>query len=367
MKFTVSRETLLKPLQAIINIVDKKQTTPILSNLLIKVDTDTIELTATDMEIELISKITLSTPAEPGISTVPAKKLFEIFKNLPEQSMIEIKAEGNDKIIIKSGKSKFSLATLPAEGFPAMESQLGQTMIQVPEKTLAHLIRKTAFAMAQQDVRYFLNGLLLEVSEKMIRTVATDGHRLALTSETIQGHPGVHQVIIPRKTIMELQRILGVSDEPITLILGSHFIRIALKDMIITSKLVDGRYPDYNRVIPSTGKNIMIVPKDAFRQALQRTAILSNEKHHGVRLNIENNVLKLMANNPEQEEAEDEIEVAYIGEKVDIGFNITYFMEVLSVLECENIKVTLTNNVSSILLHDPENSQSVYVIMPIRL
>ena len=248
-----------------------------------------------------------------------------------------------------------------------MESQLGQIMVDVPQKTLAQLIKKTQFAMAQQDVRYFLNGLLLEVSEKIIRTVATDGHRLALASEASQGQIGVHQVIVPRKTILELQKILELSDEPVSLVLGTHFIRIAMKDIIITSKLVDGRYPDYNRVIPTTGKNILITNREALKQSLQRTAILSNEKYRGVRLSVSNNLLKLMANNPEQEEAEDELEVAYVGQDIEIGFNITYLMDVLNVLDCENVKITFTNNVSSILLSDPEDNRAIYVVMPIRL
>lgn len=367
MKFSINRDALLKPLQAMINIVEKKQASAILSHLLIKIDETRIELTATDLEIELIAQVPLDLPSETGSITVPAKKLFDIFKNLPENAQIEVSAETPEKILIKSGKSRFSLAGLLPENFPVMESQLGQTIVQVPANMLGQLIKKTCFAMAQQDVRYFLNGLLLEISEKMIRTVATDGHRLALASEAIQGQVGVHQVIIPRKTILELQRIIENSDDSVTLTLGSHFIRIAFKDIVITSKLVDGRYPDYNRVIPSTGKNILILSREVFKQSLQRTAILSNEKYRGVRLNIQNNLLKLMANNPEQEEAEDEIEVAYVGQEIEIGFNITYIMDVLNVLDCENVKITLTNNVSSIILHDPDNNHCVYVIMPIRL
>lgn len=367
MKFVINREALLKPLQAIISIVEKKQAMPILSNLLLSIGKEGLELTATDLEIELIAKVPLELAGEPGKLTIPAKKLFDIFKNLPDNSMVELSAETPEKILVKSGKSRFNLAGLPAKDFPMMESQLGQTIVQVPEKVLAALIKKTCFAMAQQDVRYFLNGLLLEISEKMIRTVATDGHRLALASDVIQGQAGVHQVIVPRKTILELQRILENGDEPITLILGTHFIRFALKDMVITSKLVDGRYPDYNRVIPSTGKNILIAPREVLKQSLQRTAILSNEKYRGVRLHINNNLLQLAANNPEQEAAEDELEVAYVGQEVDIGFNITYLMDVLNVLDCDNVKITLTNNVSSIVLHDPEDNRAVYVIMPIRL
>lgn len=368
MKFTIDRETLLKPLQALIGVVEKKQAMPILSNVLIKIEGQNMQITATDLELELLAKIELTAPAEAGSLTLPARKLFDICRNLPDDATIDFNAASHEKITIKSGKSRFSLMGLPAQDFPTMESQLGQIMVDVPQKTLAHLIRKTQFAMAQQDVRYFLNGLLLEVSEKMLRTVATDGHRLALASEAVQGNAGgVHQVIVPRKTILELQKILELSDEPVSLVLGTHFIRIAMKDIIITSKLVDGRYPDYNRVIPSTGKNILLSNREGLKQALQRTAILSNEKYRGVRLNVSNNVLKLMANNPEQEEAEDEVEVAYVGQDIEIGFNITYLMDVLNVLDCENVKITFTNNVSSILLHDPEDNRAIYVVMPIRL
>lgn len=367
MKFTISREALLKPLQALIGVVEKKQAMPILSNILLKIEGKDMQLTATDLEIELIAKLELSHAAEGGTLTLPARKLFDICRNLEEGSNLEVISETPEKITIKSGKSRFSLAGLPATDFPTMESQLGQVMVQVPQKTLAGLLKKTQFAMAQQDVRYFLNGLLLEVSEKIVRTVATDGHRLALASEAIQGQTGVHQVIVPRKTILELQKILELSDDPVSLVLGTHFIRIALKDIIITSKLVDGRYPDYNRVIPTTGKNILIASREALKQALQRTAILSNEKYRGVRLNVSNNLLKLMANNPEQEEAEDELEVAYVGQDIEIGFNITYLMDVLNTLDCENVKIAFTNNVSSILIHDPEDNRAIYVVMPIRL
>ncbi len=367
MKFTISREALLKPLQALIGVVEKKQAMPILSNVLMKIEGNAMQITATDLEIELLAKIELSGTVEGGLLTLPARKLFDICRNLPDGATIEVISESPEKIIIKSGKSRFSLAGLPAQDFPTMESQLGQVMVQVPQKILAQLIRKTQFAMAQQDVRYFLNGLLLEVSEKIIRTVATDGHRLALASDAAQGQPGVHQVIVPRKTILELQKILELSDEPVSLSLGTHFIRIAMKDIIITSKLVDGRYPDYNRVIPTTGKNILITNREALKQALQRTAILSNEKYRGVRLTVSNNLLKLMANNPEQEEAEDELEVAYVGQDIEIGFNINYLMDALNVLDCENVKITFTNNVSSILLHDPEDNRAIYVVMPIRL
>lgn len=367
MKFTVTRETLLKPLQAIISVVEKKQTMPILSNLLVAVSENTVELTATDLEIELIAKVNLESAAEPGKLTIPAKKFFDIFKSLPDGAAVEIKSEQAEKITVKSGKSRFTLSGLPATDFPTMETQLGQVKIQVSHKILATIIRKTSFAMAQQDVRYFLNGMLLEVSEKTLRGVATDGHRLALASEEIEGHAGVNQVIVPRKTIMELLRILEPSDQNLTIIFGTHFIRVAMADLTLTSKLVDGRYPDYNRVIPTTGKNILIASKEALKHSLQRTAILSNEKYRGVRLSVGNNVLKLVANNPEQEEAEDELEVAYVGQEIEVGFNISYLLDVLNVLESENVKVSLTNNVSSILLNDPDNAKAVYVVMPIRL
>lgn len=367
MKFVVARETLLKPLQAIISVVEKKQTMPILSNLLVEVSENVVELTATDLEIELIAKVNLEKAADPGKLTIPAKKFFDIFKSLPDGATVEVKSESPEKISVKSGKSRFTLSGLPATDFPTMETQLGQVTIQVQQKVLLNLMRKTHFAMAQQDVRYFLNGMLLEVSEKTLRCVATDGHRLALSSEQIEGYTGVNQVIVPRKTIMELLRVLEPSDQNLTIILGSHFIRVVLPEITLTSKLVDGRYPDYNRVIPTTGKNILIASKEALKQSLLRTAILSNEKYRGVRLIANENVLKLMANNPEQEEAEDELEVAYVGQEIEIGFNISYLLDVLNVLESENVKISLINNTSSILLHDPDDSKAIYVVMPIRL
>lgn len=377
MKFTVSRETLLKPLQSIISVVEKKQTKPILSNILLTVQDNKLELTATDEEIELIANADLNEAGalkgtEAGKITVPAKKFFDIFKSLPDGAVVDIKAESAEKIIVKSGKSRFTLSGLAATAFPTMQTAQSAgasnlITIQLPQKVLANLIRRTSFAMAQQDVRYFLNGMLLEVSEKNLRAVATDGHRLALASEEIEGQAGVNQVIVPRKAVMELLRSVEPNDQNLSITFGPNFIKVVGKDITLTSKLVDGRYPDYNRVIPTTGKNILVAPKESLKHSLQRTAILSNEKYRGVRLSVADNVLKLLANNPEHEEAEDEIEVAYVGQAIEVGFNISYLLDVLNAIESENVKISLTNNVSSILLHDPENSKAVYVVMPIRL
>jgi len=367
MKFVIQRETLLKPLQAIIGVVEKRHTMAVLANILINVKGQELRLTATDLEIEMISMVTLSQPAEEGSITVPARKILDICRSLPDSAMVEISSESANKVTVKSGRSRFSLASLPAENFPSIDSNIGEIHVKLSQKAFASLLKHTYFAMAQQDVRYFLNGMLLEVSEHNLRTVATDGHRLAMANESVKGYPNVTQVIVPRKAIVELMRLVEPTDEAIELIFGTSHIRAILPQFTFTSKLLDGRYPDYNRVIPSPGANVLLAGKDVLKQALSRTAILSNEKYRGVRLQFEGTLLKLMANNPEQEEAQDEIEVNYTGNDLEIGFNVSYLLDVLNAVDGEAVKMSLANANSSALIHDRDNDKNLYVVMPIRL
>ncbi|MGD2054528.1 MAG: DNA polymerase III subunit beta [Gammaproteobacteria bacterium] len=366
MKFQIQREDLLIPLQKIIGAVEKRQTMPALSNILVKADNEKISLTATDLEIELVTTLGMVAD-EAGETTLPARKLLDICKALPEESNISITVD-TDKALIKSGRSRFSLSTLPADDFPALESINTVAEFDLPQKTLKELIDKTAFAMALQDVRYYLNGLLLEVSSGLLRAVATDGHRLAYCEKQADCDLAeIKQVIVPRKGIQELVRLVDDSDQAIKILLGSNHIRAELGDIRFTSKLIDGRFPDYNRVIPDDGKNVITADRESLRQALVRASILSNEKYRGIRLIIENDVLQLQAQNPDQEEADVEVEIDYKGDSLEIGFNVNYMLDVLNVSDSSTVKAALRDSNSSCLMTYPEHPDCKYVIMPMRL
>ncbi len=366
MKFQIQREDLLIPLQKIIGAVEKRQTMPALSNILIKADKDKISLTATDLEIELVTTLNMVAD-ETGDTTLPARKLLDICKALPEESSISITVDSN-KALIKSGRSRFSLSTLPAEDFPSLDSINTVAEFELPQTTLKELIDKTSFAMALQDVRYYLNGLLLEVSTGLIRAVATDGHRLAYCEKQADCDLAeIKQVIVPRKGIQELVRLLEDSNESLKIFLASNHIRIEVGNIRFTSKLIDGRFPDYNRVIPEDGKNIIIADRENLRQALVRASILSNEKYRGIRLVVEGDVLLLQAQNPDQEEADVEVEVNYTGEPLEIGFNVNYMLDVLNVTDQSKVQGTLRDSNSSCLMTYPDLPDCKYVIMPMRL
>jgi len=366
MKFQIQREDLLTPLQKIIGAVEKRQTMPALANVLVKADKDSISLTATDLEIELVTTLNIVAD-ETGETTVPARKLLDICKALPDESSISISLDSN-KAAIKSGRSRFSLSTLPAEDFPALESINTVAEFELPQSTLKELIDKTAFAMALQDVRYYLNGLLLEVSSGLLRAVATDGHRLAYCEKQADCNlADIKQVIVPRKGIQELVRLLDVSDEPLKVVLGSNHIRVEVGGIRFTSKLIDGRFPDYNRVIPEDGANVITAERDNLRQALVRASILSNEKYRGIRLVVEGDVLLLQAQNPDQEEADVEVEVSYKGDPLEIGFNVNYMLDVLNVTDASTVNAALRDSNSSCLMTYPDLPDCKYVIMPMRL
>ena len=365
MKFSLNRETLLKPLQAVMSVVENRHTMAILANILLDADNGTLSLTATDLELELVAK-TQAAIEQPGKITVPGRKLLDISRSLPEGANITL-THNASQVVVTSGKSRFQLSTLSAQEFPSVEGELGSTTLTLPQNTLAYLIKKTHFAMAQQDVRYFLNGMLLEIKNNNLRTVTTDGHRLATCVVPLDQDIPLTQVIIPRKAVLEMLRLLEESDQSVVLTFGKNHLRVELPDFVFTTKLLEGRYPDYNRVIPAEGQNTLTVDRKLYKQALSRTAILSNEKYRGVRLNLGEKRLVLMANNPEQEEAQDELEVQYQGDAIEIGFNVNYLLDVMGVLECDAVQMNLTNANSSALVRDPNNNDSVYVVMPIRL
>ncbi|KJS05709.1 MAG: DNA polymerase III subunit beta [Gammaproteobacteria bacterium BRH_c0] len=367
MKFSISREAFLKPLQLVVSVVERRQTLPVLSNVLITLDNNLLSLTGTDLEVEIVGRIELEQAGQGGEITVPARKLVDICKSLPDKSVINFSEDGG-RMLITCGKSRFTLSTLPASDFPSVEEGAGQVEFTIAAAALKKLIDDTAFAMAQQDVRYYLNGMLWEASNGLLRAVATDGHRLAMSSQEMPfSLPERIQAIVPRKGVVELSRILA-DDGDVTVTLGSNHVRIQRDDFRFTSKLVDGAYPDYERVLPKGGSKYVIGDRELLRHAFARTAILSNEKYRGVRLQLTSGLLKITANNPEQEEAEEEVTVDYEGEgELEIGFNVNYLLDVLGVLKGENFRMVLSDANSSALLEAPEADGSVYVIMPMRL
>jgi len=349
MKFSVAREALLKPLQAVIGVVERRQTMPILSNVLPVAKQGQLAVTATDLEVELVAEVGVDVQAG-GEITVSGRKLLDICRALPEGSVVNISVSG-EKMAVRAGRSRFNLATLPAAEFPVVEDIKAGQSITVAQDIVARLFDKTYFSMAQQDVRYYLNGLLLEVGSGLLRAVATDGHRLAYCEKQADCELAeIKQVIVPRKGIQELVRLLDDSDTPIKVLLGSNHIRAELGDIRFTSKLIDGRFPDYNRVIPDDGKNVITADRDSLRQALVRASILSNEKYRGIRLVVEKDLVQLQAQNPDQEEADVEVAIDYNGDSLEIGFNVNYILDVLNVTDSATVKAALRDYNSSCLM-----------------
>ncbi|WP_348761412.1 DNA polymerase III subunit beta [uncultured Salinisphaera sp.] len=366
MQFTVQRRDLLAALQTVIGVVERRQTMPILSNVLVQGDNNQLTLTATDLELELVTHCPAVIEA-PGAVAVPARKLLDICRGLPDDSEIQCRQEGN-QTKIQSNRSRFTLSVLSADDWPYLDEVEGGHTISIPENTLKGLLDRTHFAMAQQDVRYYLNGLLLALRADRVRCVATDGHRLALADADINVDvEEATQAIIPRKGVTELVRLLGNSDAEIRLMLSNKHLRLQLPGLNFTTKLIDGRFPDYERVIPVQPEQEMTAHRDTIRQALSRTAILSNEKFGGVRLTLGDQTLKLQAQNVEREEAEDEIEVSYNGEPLEIGFNVTYLLDALGAMEGEEFLLALSGPDSSGLLQAVGDESSRYVVMPMRL
>ncbi len=366
MKLKILREDLLNPLQQIIGAVEKRQTMPALSNVLLRAGKESLTLTATDLEIELITRINMMVD-ETGDITLPARKLLDICKALPAESEITLSLK-DDKALLQSGRSRFSLATLPVSDFPALDSIKSDSEFEVSQKTLKEMIEKTSFAMAQQDVRYYLNGLLIEISPQLLRAVATDGHRLAYCEkQTTADIADVKQVILPRKGVLELARLLNDVDDTVKVVLSSNHLQIKFEKIHFTSKLIDGRFPDYNRVIPDATNCVLTADRELLRQALIRASILSNEKYRGIRLEVEDTILKLQAQNPDHEEADVELEVEYKGDALEIGFNVTYMLDVLAVSDSSRVQAALRDSNSSCLLTFPDQPDCKYVIMPMRL
>ncbi len=366
MKFIIEREQLLKPLQQVSSPLGGRPTLPILGNLLLQVNEDYLSLTGTDLEMEMIARVPLTQAHESGATTVPARKFLDICRGLPEGAEIHVSL-ADDRILVRSGRSRFSLSTLPAADFPNLDDWQSEVEFTLPQATLKRLIDATQFSMAHQDVRYYLNGMLFETEGDELRTVSTDGHRLAVCAMSVGQSLPHHSVIVPRKGVTELVRLLDGGETPLQIQIGGSNIRAHVGGFIFTSKLVDGRFPDYRRVLPKNPDKTLESGCDVLKQAFARAAILSNEKFRGVRLFITENQLRITANNPEQEEAEEILDVDYQGSDLEIGFNVSYVLDVLNALKCENVRLLLTDSVSSVQIEDVASPHAAYVVMPMRL
>ena len=366
MRFAIQREVLLKPLSQVVGVVERRQTLPVLANLLVSVSGDGVSFTGTDLEVEMVAR-TAADNLEAGDLTLPARKLFDICRALPDGVKVDVRQQG-DRVTVSAGRSRFTLSTLPASEFPQIDNIDLTDRLTLPEATLKELIDRTAFAMAQQDVRYYLNGTLLDLREGALRCVATDGHRLALCETPIDAeHKTRRQVILPRKGVLELQRLLDAGEGTVDIELGRNHLRVRRGDFIFTSKLIDGRFPDYEAVIPIGADKILTLPRDELRSALQRAAILSNEKYRGVKLEVTPGALKIVAHNPEQEEAVEELEVSTHVDNLAVGFNVNYLLDALGALRGGDVMLCLRDGNSSCLIRDTENDRSRHVIMPLRL
>ena len=362
----INREILLGPLNAVSGIIERRHTLPILSNVLLERKGTRITIVATDIEIQISAQADCENPGEDKTITVGAKKLLDILRALPEQSEVTLTLQ-EKKLQVKADKSRFNLQTLPAEDFPKLSLAEGQsTRLTLPQKVLKHLLLSVQYAMAQQDIRYYLNGLLLVTGENKITVVATDGHRLALASAA-HTLDGVQEVILPRKTILELSKLMSDSDDEVVVELSPTQARFSFAGIVLISKLVDGKFPDYTRVIPTAHNKKLLLNRIVLLQALQRAAILTNEKFKGVRWVLVDGSLKIICSNNEQEEAQEELDVTYIGDALDIGFNVTYLLDVLGNLDCSDVECALGDANSSALITVPGNDDFKYVVMPMRI
>ena len=382
MRLKIAKESLLNVLSHVVGAVERRHTLNILSNVKIQTTPTALTITGSDLEVELVASTNLLEGAclEAGETTVPARKLVEICKSLPTAALIDLHITEDQRCILKSGNSRFVLGTLPAEDYPLLTTENSQgTQIQVSQRELKRLFEKTAFAMAVQDVRFYLTGTLLEIDENQLRTVTTDGHRLALcevlASSTVSQ---LIQAIVPRKAVGELQRLLSVEDNQLSLLIGRELLNVTINtpsrdkeqsDITVrfTTKLIDGKFPDYRRVIPRSGDKHVLIAHDVFKQSLQRVAILSNEKLRGVFLNFGQDTLQLRANNPEQDEAVEDLAIQYNDAPLEMSFNAQCILDVLGVLDGDDVRMSMSEANQSVLVQDPTQPDQTYVVMPMRV
>ncbi|MBC7752333.1 MAG: DNA polymerase III subunit beta [Candidatus Saccharibacteria bacterium] len=389
MKLKITKDLFLRALSQVSSAVERRHTLPILSNLKLEVTFTHLTLTASDLEVELVAVVPLPDGAclEAGATTLSARKLMDICKSLPSAALIDLQTADDRRCQLKSGNSRFMLGTLPAEDFPLLsggtnDSLNNGTRLQVDQRALKRLLDKTAFAMAVQDVRFYLTGMLFEASEAQLRTVTTDGHRLAMfeTAAVLEGGQSV-QAIVPRKGVLELQRLLGAEESQLSILVGRQFLSVTLTqqnkaqegqqtvdiEIRFTTKLIDGKFPDYRRVIPKNGDKVMQVALDEFKQTLQRVAILSNEKLRGVFLQLNNHNMQMRANNAEQDEAVEDLLISYQGAPLEMSFNAQYLLDIINVIEGSTLQMTLSDANASALVQDPSENGAVYVVMPMRV
>lgn len=364
MEIEIQRQALLRPLGLITNVVERRHAMPILTNVLIQTKNNGITLTATDLEVELRTQVEGASGGN-GEFTVPARKLFDICRALPADATIKLRSDKN-KVVVRSGTSRYSLTSSLASDFPSLDGGDWSSRVSLPQSAFKQLLESTAFCMAQQDVRYYLNGLLLEFGNNTLRAIATDGHRLAMGQ--IEGTIAIErQAIVPRKGVVEINRLLEPTDQACELAFSTNHIQITAGNVVFTSKLIDGRFPDYTKVIPKAQARLIRIGREHLRNTLARASILSNEKYRGVRLALEKNKLRITAHNPEHEEAEEELDIEYSGDSVEIGFNVGYLIDAISALSGDDVEIGLGDADSSATLGAPGNPGSIYVVMPMRL
>ncbi|MGH8191360.1 MAG: DNA polymerase III subunit beta [Rhodanobacteraceae bacterium] len=366
MRFSTQREALLKPMQQVVGVVERRQTLPVLANLLVQVKDGRLSLTGTDLEVEMRAGAAVEA-GENGETTIPARKWFDLVRALPDGVKVDVQVKG-DRVVMHAGRSRYTLASLPADEFPTTDEIEVADQIALSEGNLRRLLERTAFAMASQDVRYYLNGLLLDLRGSDLRCVATDGHRMAMSETGLDAKgQGKRQLIIPRKGVTELLGLFDSGDDLVTIEFSSNHIRVRRGDVTFTSKLIDGSFPDYEAVIPLGADKVLKVDRETLRNALQRAAILSNEKYRGVRLEVSSNCLRIIAHNPEQEEAFEEIEAETSVNDIAIGFNVGYLLDALGALDDERVQLQLRDAQSSCLLRGASSGQTQHVVMPLRL
>src|SRR5687768_1106489 len=363
----IERDALLKPLQAVTGIVEKRHTLPILSNVLLERKADGLRLVATDLEIQVSTRCEAGKGAGDQNLTVSARKLQDILRSLPDATDVTLDAQ-NNRLQVKAGKSRFNLQTLPAADFPLLgDAGAPLAKVRVSQKELKELLLLVQFSMAQQDIRYYLNGMLLVLDGEQMRVVATDGHRLSYASGAVAKQDEKREVILPRKAVLELARLLTESEEPVDIELFASQVKFRFGDIELTTKIIDGKFPDYTRVIPTNYQKHVALDRVLLLQALQRAAILSNEKFRGVRWMLAGNSLRISCTNNEQEEAQEELEVEYAGEALDVGFNINYLLDMLNNVDEPTVDCAFGDANSSMLMTVPERKEFKYVVMPMRI
>ncbi len=372
MQFTIQREALLKPLQRVQGALERRQTLPILSHVLVVVKNQLLSLTGTDLEIEMIARVPLLQNAVAGTATIPGKKLIDICKALPEQAQISFEMTEN-KVVVRQGRSRFTMASLPAQDFPFVQESPGDVELSLPQGVLRQLLDAVSFAMAQQDVRYYLNGVLMVFTQQEVRMVATDGHRLATMALPMRANlTQPLSVIVPRKAVLEMQRLFAEGEEEIGLVIGKNHLRAVCTHTSFITKLIEGKFPDYQRVLPAQAPYQFDIARELLKQALSRVSVLFTDKYRGVGLQFTPQLLRIIATTPDKDEVEDEVEINYEGPAIEIGANASYLIEYLNIIKSEMVRVAFTSPNHVILFEAMMGegslaNQHAYVVMPMRL